>query len=142
VGLASGSCEISGAPTVLQGATTYTIRATNLVGYSTATVNISADLDTPKNLTATERNIIIALTWDSVSGTDKYNIHYATETFANIEVVNYSSLNGYTLLANLTGVGKEIINLIINTKYYFVITAVKDTFESSGSNEVTATQVW
>jgi hypothetical protein len=124
---------------VLQGATTYTIRATNLVGYSTATVNISVDLDTPKNLTATERNIIIALTWDSVSGADKYNIHYATETFANIEVVNYSSLNGYTLLANLTGVSKEIINLIINTKYYFVITAVKDTFESSGSNEVTAT---
>jgi hypothetical protein len=54
-------------------------------------------------------------------------------------VVNYSSLNGYTLLANLTGVSKEIINLIINTKYYFVITAVKDTFESSRSNEVTAT---
>jgi hypothetical protein len=48
-------------------------------------------------------------------------------------------LNGYTLLANLTGVSKEIINLIINTKYYFVITAVKDTFESSRSNEVTAT---
>jgi hypothetical protein len=139
VGLASGSCEISGAPTVLQGATTYTIRATNSVGYSTATVSISVDLDTPKNLTATERNIIIALTWDSVSGADKYNIHYATETFANIEVVNYSSLNGYTLLANLTGVSKEIINLIINTKYYFVITAVKDTFESSRSNEVTAT---
>jgi hypothetical protein len=48
---------------------------------------ISIDLDTPKNLTATERNIIIALTWNSVSGADKYNIHYATETFANIEVV-------------------------------------------------------
>jgi hypothetical protein len=29
VGLASGSCEISGAPTVLQGATTYTIRELN-----------------------------------------------------------------------------------------------------------------
>jgi hypothetical protein len=89
VGLASGSCKISGAPTVLQGATTYTITATNLVGYSTATVSISVDLDTPKYLTATERNIIIALTWDSVSGADKYNIHYATETFANIEVVTY-----------------------------------------------------
>jgi hypothetical protein len=137
--LTSGSCKISGVPTLLQDVITYTIKATNSVGYSTATVNISIDLDTPKNLTATERNIIIALTWNSVSGADKYNIHYATETFANIEVVNYSSLNGYTLLANLTGVSKEIINLIINTKYYFVITAVKDTFESSGSNEVTAT---
>jgi hypothetical protein len=44
-----------------------------------------------------------------------------------------------TSTANLTGVSKEIINLISNTKYYFDITAVKDAFESSGSNEVTAT---
>jgi hypothetical protein len=66
--LTSGSCKISGVPTLLQDVITYTIKATNSVGYSTATVNISIDLDTPKNLTATERNIIIALTWNSVSG--------------------------------------------------------------------------
>jgi hypothetical protein len=60
--LTSGSSKISGVPTLLQDVITYTIKATNSVGYSTATVNNSIDLDTPKNLTATERNIIIALT--------------------------------------------------------------------------------
>jgi hypothetical protein len=64
--LTSGSCKISGVPTLLQDVITYTIKATNSVGYSTATVNITIDLDTPKNLTATERKIIIALTSNSV----------------------------------------------------------------------------
>jgi hypothetical protein len=34
----------------------------------------------------------VTLSWGSVSGVDKYNIYYATETFANIEVENYASV--------------------------------------------------
>jgi hypothetical protein len=73
---------------------------------------------------------------DTVTLAAKYNIYYATETFANIKVENYASLNGSTLLVNLTGTSKKITGLTNNTKYYFVVTAVKDAFESGGSNEI------
>jgi hypothetical protein len=56
----------------------------------------------------------------NVSGVDKYNIYYATETFANIEVENYASLNGYALLENLTGTSKEITtfrNDVVGSSY-------------------------
>jgi hypothetical protein len=37
----------------------------------------------------------VTLSWNSVSGADKYNIYYATETFEDVEVANYASLNNY-----------------------------------------------
>jgi hypothetical protein len=46
--LTSGSCKISGVPTLLQDVITYTIKAINSVGYSTATVNISFEHFHPK----------------------------------------------------------------------------------------------
>ena len=137
----SGSCQISGTPTTLQDATTYTIKVANTAGDDTATISISVGLDMPKNLTATKGNATIALTWDVVSGAIGYQVYYAKQSFSSIgsNLSNYASLNGGSLLQNITGNSKTIANLTNDTKYYFVIIAVKDTFESGGSSEATAT---
>jgi hypothetical protein len=52
-----------------------------------------------------------------------------------------ASLNGGSLLQNITDNKKTISNLINGVQYYFVVTAVKDTFESGGSGEATATSI-
>ncbi|CAC9579425.1 hypothetical protein [uncultured Gammaproteobacteria bacterium] len=135
VTVSAGTCQITGIPSALVTATNYTISATNDMGFDTATINIEVKLKAPIATTVTG-NTEVTLFWNSVSGAAKYNIYYATETFANIKVENYASLNGSTLLVNLTGTSKKITGLTNNTKYYFVVTAVKDAFESGGSNEI------
>jgi hypothetical protein len=50
-------------------------------------------------------------------------------------------LHGGSLLQNITDNKKTISNLINGVQYYFVVTAVKDTFESGGSGEATATSI-
>jgi hypothetical protein len=79
----------------------------------------------------------------ATSGADKYNIYYDTETFEDVEVANYASMNNYTLLENLTGTSKEITNLTNRVKYYYVITSITriDNIESTRSNQVTITPV-
>jgi hypothetical protein len=94
------------------------------MGFDTATINIEVKLKAPIATTVTG-NTEVTLFWNSVSGAAKYNIYYATETFANIEVENYASLNGYALLENLTGTSKEITTLTDRIRYYFVITAIR-----------------
>ncbi|CAB5494840.1 DUF1566 domain-containing protein [Bathymodiolus thermophilus thioautotrophic gill symbiont] len=136
--LVSGSCEISGAPTALQNTAIYTIKATNAMGDHTATVSISVILDTPKNLTAAKGEDFVTLTWSAVEGATGYQIYHAEESFSGISLSNYASLNGGSLLQNITNHSKTIDGLS-STKYYFVVTAVKDAFESGKSNEVTAT---
>ncbi|CAC9967656.1 hypothetical protein [uncultured Gammaproteobacteria bacterium] len=139
----NGGCEIFGTPTVLQIAKTYAIKATNAIGDDTATVSISVDLNTPKNLIANKGNAkaTIALTWDVVSGATGYQVYYAKQSFSGISLSNYASLNGGSLLQNITDNKKTISNLINGVQYYFVVTAVKDTFESGGSGEATATSI-
>jgi hypothetical protein len=75
--LTSGSCKISGVPTVLQDTATYTIKATNLAGDSTATVSIGVSLGIPRNLVATKGDAVITLTWSPVSGATGYKIYYS-----------------------------------------------------------------
>ncbi|WP_202763172.1 DUF1566 domain-containing protein [Bathymodiolus thermophilus thioautotrophic gill symbiont] len=138
--LVDGSCQISGTPTTLQNTTTYTITATNVVGNDTATISISVNLDTPKNLTATKGNASVGLTWDAVSSATEYQVYYAKQSFNGIsDLSNYASLDGGLLLENITSNSKTITGLAYNTEYYFVVTAVKNTFESGGSNEIIAT---
>jgi hypothetical protein len=48
--LTSGSCKISGAPTLLQDVITYTIKSTNFAGDITASVSIGVSLGIPRNL--------------------------------------------------------------------------------------------
>ncbi len=100
----------------------------------------SSPTDPPENLVATRGNTTVTLTWDEVSEATGYQVYYAKQSFSGIsDLSNYASLSGGLLLQNITGNSKIIVNLINNTKYYFVVTAIKDTLESSASNEVTAT---
>ncbi|CAB5494178.1 DUF1566 domain-containing protein, partial [Bathymodiolus thermophilus thioautotrophic gill symbiont] len=138
--LVGGSCQISGTPTVLQDATTYTIKATNSAGDSTATISISVDSITPENLTSARSNGAVFLAWNAISGATKYQVYYAMQSFNGISnLSNYASLNGGSLLQNITSNSKFITNLTNGTKYYFVVTTTKDAVESDKSNEVTAT---
>jgi hypothetical protein len=54
------------------------------MGFDTATINIEVKLKAPIATTVTG-NTEVTLFWNSVSGAAKYNIYYATETFANIK---------------------------------------------------------
>ena len=138
----NGGCEIFGTPTVLQRVTTYTIKATNAIGDDTATISINVDLDTIKSLTAQSKaNAAVTLTWDTVSGATKYQVYYAKQSFNGVNLSNYASLDGGSLLQNITGTSKTIANLAVGTQYYFIVTAVKGTFESGRSGETTAIPV-
>ncbi|MBA5249233.1 MAG: DUF1566 domain-containing protein, partial [Gammaproteobacteria bacterium] len=133
----SNTCHITGTTTDLTAATNYTIKATNTTGFDTATVNIKATLKAPI-ATVVAGNNKVTLLWDSVNGADKYNIYYAEQTFATInDLSNYASLTGGTLIPNLTATSKKIV-LTNGTKYYFVLTALKDNKESDASSEVSA----
>jgi hypothetical protein len=79
--LTSGSCKISGVPTVLQDTATYTIKATNLAGDSTATVSIGVSLGIPRNRVATKGDAVINLTWNPVSGATGYKIYYSPKGY-------------------------------------------------------------
>jgi uncharacterized protein (TIGR02145 family) len=94
---------------------------------------------TPTNLVATSGNGQISLNWTSSEG--QHRVHYATESFASVDSVdNYGVLAGYNNTSvNLTN--QTITGLTNGTKYYFVVTALKDDKESSPSNEVSATPV-
>ncbi|MBA5248113.1 MAG: DUF1566 domain-containing protein, partial [Gammaproteobacteria bacterium] len=133
----SGTCHITGTATGLVTATNYTIKATNTTGFNSATVNISVVLKAP-TATVVAGDKKVTLSWNSVSGADKYNIYYATETFTNInDPSNYASLTGGTLIPNLTETNKEI-TLINGIRYYFVLTALKGDEESGANNEINA----
>lgn len=80
----------------------------------------------------------VHLSWHQISGVDTYNIYYAEQTLANIDLSNYGSLTGGVLIPNLTGTSKEI-TLINGITYYFVVTALKEGKQLGVSNEVKAT---
>ena len=79
----------------------------------------------PTNLSAVSSDGQISLSWNAVSGAT-YNLYYGTSTITDISLASLSKVSNT----------KTIINLTNNTKYYFVITAVKDNIESLKSNEV------
>jgi hypothetical protein len=81
----SDTCQITGTPSALVTATNYIITATNGTGSDIAEINIKVKLKDPV-VTIVIEGAKVTLSWGSVSGVDKYNIYYATETFANIEV--------------------------------------------------------
>jgi hypothetical protein len=98
-------------------------------------------VSTPAGLVTTAGDSQINLKWNATSGAT-YNLYYAKESFAEIDnISNYASLSGGTLLNNLSVNDKTIANLTNNTKYYFVITAVKNNVESGKSNEMSVMPV-
>jgi hypothetical protein len=71
-----GKSTSNGLP-IISSSATYTIKATNLAGDSTATVSISVSLGIPRNLVATKGDAVINLTWNPVSGATGYKIYYS-----------------------------------------------------------------
>ena len=78
--VSGNSCAISGTPTMVSAATTYTITATNSIGSDTATINISVTFATPSisvsttTVVATARTAISDITVTNSGGTATYSI--------------------------------------------------------------------
>jgi fibronectin type 3 domain-containing protein len=87
----------------------------------------------PKNLVADAGSSSVALSWDSVDSTPettKYNVYRGT--------TNSGSLSGKTKIASsLTDVSYTDASVVVNTTYYYQVTAENLKGESVGSTEVT-----
>jgi fibronectin type 3 domain-containing protein len=89
----------------------------------------------PKNLVADAGSSSVALSWDSVDSTPettKYNVYRGT--------TNSGSLSGKTKIASsLTEVSYTDASVVVNTTYYYQVTATDGSVESGGSNEIAVT---
>ena len=90
----------------------------------------------PQNPSAKAGNATITLSWNAVAGATSYHIYYATE--ANIISKNISAFQNGTWIKNINS-PYAITGLQNNKTYYFVVTAVNASQESSQSLEVSAT---
>jgi hypothetical protein len=125
----------SSADFVTETDTTLTIGGVSDV-FTTTTVNMSA----PDGLAvvAGEYSGQASLSWNGVLGATEYTLYYATESFADMaDVANYASLANGVMLGNQTSPA-IIGSLSNNTTYYFVVTYVDGSSESSASSEVSA----
>ncbi|OIR23708.1 multicopper oxidase domain-containing protein, partial [Bathymodiolus thermophilus thioautotrophic gill symbiont] len=88
--------------------------------YTLTVLNLGA----PSNLRFTKKsNNSVILNWDTATGADSYQVHYAQESFVNIEPENYGVLTSYTMLE--TNVTTLTIENLTGAGYYFIITAVR-----------------
>ncbi|OJA03293.1 fibronectin type III domain-containing protein, partial [Bathymodiolus thermophilus thioautotrophic gill symbiont] len=78
--------------------------------------NSGSGLTQPTNLNAVAGDKLVNLSWNKVSGVDSYNVYHSTSNITSLS--DLSKINTNTL-------AKTILNLTNNTKYYFVVTAVK-----------------
>lgn len=95
---------------------------------------------TPTNLMATVGNQQVSLSWSEVDGAS-YNLYYAQQSFVGLNggISNYAALTGGTLINNIAINNHVITGLSNATAYYFVVTAVKNSTESTSSNQANAT---
>ncbi|GGY73852.1 hypothetical protein GCM10011613_18930 [Cellvibrio zantedeschiae] len=103
---------------------------------STTSSSPSTSLTAPQNLAAIASNTSINLSWNPVAGATSYHIYYATE--ANITAKNISAFQNGTWVKNVNS-PYVVTGLQNNKTYYFVVTAVKGSEESTQSVEVNAT---
>src|SRR5512133_183735 len=94
-----------------------------------------APLAQPQNVQAAPGDASITLTWSAVTGASTYNLYLATQ--GGLTKANYLSLAGGTRLAGRTS-PTTVSPLLNGTTYYFVVTAVGASSESSESAEVHA----
>jgi len=73
----------------------------------------------------------VYLRWNAVSGADSYHVYH--------HINNNISINTYTAITSVTGVNAEITDLINGNVYYFFVTALIRSEESSPSRVVSAT---
>ena len=94
--------------------------------------NTLDNLDKSINLSAISGDKQITLSWNKVSGAT-YNIYYSSSSISDIK--------NATKITNISATIKTITNLINGTKYYFVITSLKDGIESTKSTEISSTSI-
>ena len=116
----------------------YIVTAINSVGESSASTQVSAVTTAPPaavpsapiGVSATGGTKQISLSWATASGATSYNIYYATTS--GVTTASGTKITGATSPYVQTG-------LPDGTAYYYIITAVNNSGESTASAQVTAT---
>jgi hypothetical protein len=86
----------------------------------------------PSGVTVTAETAQATVSWTAVAGATSYNVYYS----ATAGVTKSNATNSVT---NITGTTTTVSNLIDGTPYYFIVTAVDASGESTASSEVSAT---
>ena len=108
----------------------FTVVISNSAGNATsssATLTVSATPLAPTNLAATASDRQVALTWTASAGATSYHVKRAT-----------TSGGPYTQVAAPTSASYTDTGLTNGTTYFYVVTAVNSTTESSNSIEASA----
>lgn len=87
-------------------------------------------LDSPKITQSAIDDKGITLSWSSVEGAESYNIYYSTDAALNIK--NYAVYDNSNWLKKVNS-PYLLSDLKPENLYYFVVTAVKGSYESEGS---------
>ncbi len=94
----------------------------------------SSGLSAPTGVVAVGGDSTVTLTWDAVAGATSYHVYMAEVT--GVTAANYATLSGGMKHENVTSPYVHT-GLVNGTMYYFVVTAVGGSGESSASTEVT-----
>lgn len=107
----------------------YVVKAANLGGTSNYSSEISTTpLAAPSSVTASGTTSQVSLSWTSVTGATSYNVYRSTISGNYVAVTPFTTAtNGYVDTTVTNGL-----------TYYYVVTAVKGSSESSQSSEVTS----
>jgi hypothetical protein len=90
----------------------------------------------PAAVSAKIENGSVSLSWSAVPEATSFNVYMAAE--AGVKRVNYASLTGNMFHPGLGAKFDHPLGLDLNTKYFFVVTAVNEAGESGESCEVGA----
>ena len=90
----------------------------------------------PSNVTIQAQDSQIVISWNSVDGATSYNIYLASE--ADVNKTNYQSKTAGQKVTDASS-PHTVSGLTNGTTYYFVVTALKGSLESTESNEKSAT---
>lgn len=114
------------------------LKSQNIV-FSLPAIPVKQPPVAPKDLTVKQVNGGIRASWSPVRGATSYNLYYAQQSFANIDVKNHASLEESNMLVGLIKTQKQVSGLSAAKTYYFVVTVKKAGFESEKSHEVKLT---
>ena len=110
----------------------YTVSATNYLGESTNSTEVSATPlpppAAPTDVSVAVSKLTATLTWTASSGATSYNVKRSL-----------NSGSGYTTIANVTGTNAMDGSLAYNTTYYYTVSALSSSGEGGDSGEVSAT---
>lgn len=94
-------------------------------------IDPAQNVTTPTNLVATQNNLQINLSWDTVTNATSYNVKRAT-----------TAGGSYTTIAtNITTTTYTDTSVENNVTYYYVVSALNGDIESPNSNEVSVSVV-